>query len=48
MGNIDKQNLSIYNAFIKISELYRNGYLPLIDGIITREKYIKQYRKSIQ
>jgi hypothetical protein len=32
---------NINEAFLKIKELYHNGYLPLIDGIITKEKYTK-------
>ena len=35
------KKLSIYDAFSKIEKLYHKGHLPLIDGIITKEKYIK-------
>jgi hypothetical protein len=35
------ENININEAFLKIKELYRNGYLPLIDGIITKDKYTK-------
>ena len=40
-NELNGKKLSIYDAFSKIEKLYHKGYLPLIDGIIVKEKYIK-------
>jgi hypothetical protein len=40
MDTINGQQ-DIGNIFLNIGKLYLNGYLPLINGIITKEKYIK-------
>jgi hypothetical protein len=36
-----QKNTKINNLFLKIVELYFDNKLPLINGIITKEKYIK-------